>query len=36
MRERADEIGGKFELDSQPGKGTRVTVTVPWPPTASQ
>jgi PAS domain S-box-containing protein len=34
MRERAEEIGGKFELVSQPGKGTRVTVTVPRLPTA--
>jgi signal transduction histidine kinase len=29
MRERAEEIGGKCELKSQPGKGTRVTVKVP-------
>jgi PAS domain S-box-containing protein len=36
MRERSEEIGGKLELKSQPGKGTRVAVTVPWPPTASQ
>lgn len=31
MRERAEEIGGKCELESQPGKGTRVTVKVPLP-----
>ena len=36
MRGRTEEIGGKFELKSQPGKGTRVAVTVPWPPTALQ
>jgi signal transduction histidine kinase len=36
MRERAKEIGGKFELKSQPGKGTRVAVKIPRPPTASQ
>lgn len=29
MRERAKEIGGKFELKSQPGKGTRIAVKVP-------
>jgi signal transduction histidine kinase len=33
MRERAKEIGGKCELRSQPGKGTRVTVKVPIPAT---
>jgi signal transduction histidine kinase len=31
MRERAQEIGGKFALESKPGKGTRVEVTVPLP-----
>jgi signal transduction histidine kinase len=31
MRERAQEIGGKFALNSKPGKGTRVEVTVPLP-----
>ena len=36
MRERTEEIGGKFELKSQPGKGTRVAVKIPRPPTASQ
>jgi PAS domain S-box-containing protein len=36
MRERSEEIGGNFEVKSQPGKGTRVAVTVSWPPTASQ
>ena len=29
MRERAEEIGGKCDLTSQPGKGTRVEVRVP-------
>jgi signal transduction histidine kinase len=28
MRERAEAIGGRFELDSSPGAGTRVTVSV--------
>jgi signal transduction histidine kinase len=32
MRERAKEIGGKFTLNSKPGKGTRVEVTVPLRP----
>jgi signal transduction histidine kinase len=31
MRERAEEIGGKCEIKSQPGRGTRVTVKVPLP-----
>jgi signal transduction histidine kinase len=31
MRERAQEIGGKCEVKSQPGRGTRVTVKVPLP-----
>ena len=29
MRERAQAIGGSFELDSRPGEGTRVTVRLP-------
>ena len=29
MGQRAEEIGGKCELKSQPGKGTRVEVRVP-------
>jgi PAS domain S-box-containing protein len=32
MRERAKEIGGRFRLESQPGKGTRAEVQVPYPP----
>ena len=31
MRERAQQIGGKFTLTSKPGKGTRVEVSVPLP-----
>src|SRR6266849_2387380 len=31
MRERAEEIGGKCQVRSQPGRGTRVTVKVPVP-----
>jgi two-component system sensor histidine kinase DegS len=29
IRERAEMLGGSFEVDSAPGKGTRVTFTVP-------
>jgi len=29
MRERAESVGGNLELDSQPGRGTRVIVWVP-------
>lgn len=30
MRERAELIGGSFRLDSEPGKGTLVSVTLPF------
>jgi two-component system sensor histidine kinase DegS len=29
IRERSEMLGGVFEIDSQPGKGTRVTFAVP-------
>ena len=29
MRERAESVGGSFQLDSTPGAGTRVTLEVP-------
>ncbi len=29
MRERAESVGGSLNLDSKPGKGTRVTVCIP-------
>jgi two-component system, NarL family, sensor histidine kinase LiaS len=29
MRERAEELGGLFEIQSQPGHGTQVKVTLP-------
>ncbi|MFL6194341.1 MAG: GAF domain-containing protein [Thermoanaerobaculia bacterium] len=32
MRERAETIGGAFQLDSIPGSGTRITVELPTPP----
>ena len=31
MRERALELGGAFDIDSQPGQGTTVHVTLPIP-----
>lgn len=31
MRQRIEEIGGQFELESRPGEGTRVGVTYIWP-----
>ncbi len=31
MRERADAVGGTFELSSSPGAGTRIVVHVPVP-----
>ncbi len=32
MRERAQALGGRFELDAQPGRGTRVSVRLPLRP----
>ncbi|MGC9357038.1 MAG: response regulator [Anaerolineae bacterium] len=29
MRERAEQVGGQLEIRSRPGKGTRVTATLP-------
>jgi signal transduction histidine kinase len=29
MAERAESLGGRFVLDSEPGQGTTVTVEVP-------
>ena len=31
MRERAGAIGGKFHIESKPGEGTRVVVSLPRP-----
>jgi signal transduction histidine kinase len=35
MRERAGAIGGAFHIESRPGEGTRVMVTLPRPGVAS-
>ena len=29
LRERAEAVGGEFQLESMPGKGTRVVIDVP-------
>ena len=29
LRERAEGLGGRAEIDSTPGQGTRVRVTIP-------
>ncbi len=34
IRERLDHLGGGFQVDSTPGRGTRVTLTVPLAPTS--
>jgi signal transduction histidine kinase len=34
MRERASAIGGRFLIESKPGEGTRIIVTLPRPVTA--
>jgi signal transduction histidine kinase len=34
MRERAEQAGGRFHLESSPGHGTRIAVTVPTSPDA--
>ena len=31
MRERAEALGGTFQVNSQPGSGTQVTATIPIP-----
>lgn len=31
MRERVEELGGQFDIDSAPGMGTRLRVWLPWP-----
>jgi signal transduction histidine kinase len=36
MRERAELLGGEFTLESNPGKGTRLTVELPLAASASE
>jgi signal transduction histidine kinase len=36
MRERAEALGGTFQVQSRPGAGTRVTATIPVPPTTRE
>ena len=31
MRERATSLGGECQIESHPGKGTRILLNVPWP-----
>jgi signal transduction histidine kinase len=35
MRERAEEIGGRLEIDAEPGRGTTVTAVLPLPTTTA-
>ncbi len=30
-RERAEAIGGRVEIESEPGKGTRIRTVIPYP-----
>jgi signal transduction histidine kinase len=30
MRQRMEDIGGRFEIDSHPGEGTKIALVVPW------
>jgi len=32
MQERAEAVGGTFEVESTPGKGTKVRICIPNPP----
>jgi signal transduction histidine kinase/ligand-binding sensor domain-containing protein len=34
MRRRMEQIGGRFEVESTPGAGTRLVLIAPWPPRA--
>ncbi|HEV2694679.1 MAG TPA: two-component regulator propeller domain-containing protein [Verrucomicrobiae bacterium] len=31
MRQRAEELGAQFQIDSAPGAGTKISVHYPWP-----
>ena len=30
MRERADTLSGKVNIESQPGHGMKIQITLPW------
>ena len=30
LRQRMTEIGGRFEQQSEPGRGTRTSLVAPW------
>jgi len=32
MYERAGLVNGSLQIKSEPGKGTELSVTLPWPP----
>lgn len=32
MQRRMVEIGGHFQIETRPGAGTRISLTLPWPP----
>jgi len=31
MRQRLEDIGGTFAVESKSGKGTRISLVYPWP-----
>jgi signal transduction histidine kinase/ligand-binding sensor domain-containing protein len=35
MHQRMNEIGGRFEIETRPNAGTRISLALPWPPAAS-
>jgi signal transduction histidine kinase/ligand-binding sensor domain-containing protein len=36
MRQRIDEIGGEFQIESRPGNGTKVSLNYPWSKVATR
>jgi signal transduction histidine kinase len=35
MRERAEDLGGRWQIESTPGNGTRISVRIPRPPASA-
>jgi len=35
MTDRAESVGGRIRVDSAPGRGTVITIRVPWAPAAA-